>query len=133
MTILSWLKNWQFDWKSSLITALLLPIGVYLVALLRKAIKGWFAYLVEGLLYTIGRSVHSGIAARLSLKRYCRLRLADDSRYMFVPSTQDIKLEVDDAFVPLSLERSGYRDTVYDHSNLHELGNRIRVIGDPGS
>jgi hypothetical protein len=68
------LKHWHFDWASGAFTTFLLPIGIYLATLIRKAIKEWSGYLVDGMLYTVGRVVHKNIAARVSLRRYCRLR-----------------------------------------------------------
>ena len=49
-----------------------------------------------------------------------------------MPSSVDISLDIDTIFVPLALERAG-RQEGYDHGNILEVGNRIRIIGDPGS
>jgi hypothetical protein len=43
-----------------------------------------------------------------------------------------VSLRLDDVFVPLSLEKA-LDQRLYDHTNLLEIGSRIRITGDPGS
>ena len=72
--------------------------------------------------------------ARFALKRYCRLLLSDEhSRYMYIPSRVERKLSVDEAFVPLKLESVSANTGIVTYSQLLNLSNRLRVIGDPGS
>lgn len=127
------LEGWSFDFKSSIITLLIAPLFAYILLILRKYIKEWSNYLLEGLLYWVSRYIKHSFAGALTLKRYCKLKLSDDYRYLYVPSSLDIKLDVDTVFVPLTLEEQITNDCRYDHENILLLGNRIRVVGDPGS
>ena len=126
-------SGWKFDLKSSVITVLVAPVAIYFLAVLRKYVKVWGAYALEGMLYWLSRFFRRSLAGSLTLKRYCRMRLAEENRYLFVPSSLDVKLEVDEAFVTLTLDNQGGKGINYDHRDILAAGNRIRVIGDPGS
>ena len=131
--ITSIFSNWSFDLKSSIITLIIAPAALFAAAILKGYIKRWISYILEGLLYWISRSFKRSLASALTLKRYCRLRLAEDNQFLFVPSSQDFKLEIDKVFVTLSLDQQNGDPKIYNHRNLLDSGNRIRVIGDPGS
>lgn len=129
-----YLSNWSFDFTSSIITILSLAIIVPIVNLLRKNIRNWSLFLFEGLLYKVGKVVKLEIIKKLSLNQYCTLGLSnDESKYLHVPSSLDIKLEVDKVFISLALELQTDKSNSFSHSNIFTVGNRIRVIGDPGS
>lgn len=127
------ISGFNLDLKSCLLTLFVMPVFVYLLLIFRKYVKEWSSYIVEGVLYWITRSIKQSFAGKLSLSRYCKLKVGDDLRYLYVPSSLDIKLDIDKVFVPLTLEEQVTNDTKYDHSNILSVGNRIRVIGDPGS
>lgn len=127
------LQNWSLDIKSVAVTILAIPLIAIFVTIIQKYIKEWGTYLIEGLMFHISKYVRGSLAGRLTLKHYCRLRLEEDNRYLHVPSSLDIKLEVDDAFVTLLLEHQGGQRDLYDHNNILNIGSRIRVLGDPGS
>jgi predicted NACHT family NTPase len=96
-------------------------------------VKLWGSYAFEGLMYWLSRFFKRSLAGALTLKRYCRMRLAEENRYLFIPSSLDVKLEVDEAFVTLTLDHQGGKGVNYDHRDILTVGNRIRVIGDPES
>jgi hypothetical protein len=125
--------GWKFDLKTSTITILVAPVALYFLAVLRKYLKLWGSYALEGVMYWVSRFLKRSLAGALTLKRYCRMRLAEENRYLFVPSSLDVKLEVDEAFVRLTLDRQGGDASNHDHRDILTVGNRIRVIGDPGS
>ena len=127
------LEGWSFDYKTSFLTILITPLIVYVLLILKKYIKDWSGYIIEGLLYWATRIIRHSFAGTLTLRRYCKLKLCDDSRYLYVPSSLDIKLDIDTVFVPLTLEEQVTNDRKYNHANLLSVGNRIRIIGDPGS
>lgn len=52
------------------------------------------------------------------------------TKYLPVPARDDVNLETDSIFVPLTLEQNG---KPYDHSTVLRVGNRLRIVGDPGS
>lgn len=84
-------------------------------------------------MYWVSRFIKHSLAGALTLKRYCRLQLAGQNQYLHVPSSLDIKLDIDRIFIPLTLEHYGGEKGSYNHTDLLTVGNRIRVIGDPGS
>jgi GTPase SAR1 family protein len=59
--------------------------------------------------------------------------LRGQSKTLPVPSKRDVVLDTDSVFVPLRLEEASSAAGRLSHENLLKLGNRIRVIGDPGS
>ena len=82
----------------------------------------------------VGRWVQHSVSSRATLRRYCLLQQSDEQvQYLYVPARQELKLKVVDIFVPLQLEYQGGNPVVYTHADILSLGNRIRVIGDPGS
>jgi hypothetical protein len=125
--------SWHLDIPTLLVTLLALPLTTYFVGILRKHGKIWGAFAIEGTMYWLGRLLIHSMAARFSLSRYCRLQLQKENRYMHVPSRSEVKLEIDRVFVNLTLENQGDGIGNYSHNTLPLAGNRIRVIGDPGS
>jgi hypothetical protein len=126
-------NGWKFDIRSSLVTIIVAPLAIFFLAIIKKYLKVWGAYLLEGLMYWASRAFKRSLAGSLTLKRYCRLRLAEDTRYLFVPSSLDVKLEVDKTFVTLTLDHQGGAAAVVTHRDVLTVGNRVRVVGDPGS
>jgi adenylate kinase family enzyme len=122
----------EFDIASSFWTILALPILGYAFLAFRKFVKRNSAYVIDGVLYAVARVATQRIAARVSLRRYSRLQLAGQTKYLNVPGVADINIPIDDIFIPLILENVGVRE-LYDHRTLFEAGNRIRIIGEPGS
>ena len=126
-------KDWKFDFVSSFITVLLSPLIIYFLKIILGHLKRLISYLVDGLFYLFSRYIMHSIAAAFTLKRYCRLQLSKQNQYVFVPSSSDIKLNIDDVFVTLSLEQYGTSKRNFSHQTVLDAGNRIRVMGDPGS
>lgn len=112
---------------------LIVPILTYLLGILRKHGKAWGGFLFEGACYWGGRYIMHSLTAQFTLRRYCRLELQKENKYLYVPSSTDVKLEIDRVFVNLTLEQQTAQTGSYDQSTLLTAGNRIRVIGDPGS
>ena len=126
-------NGWHFDIPTLIVTLLFVPLATYFLGILRKHGKTWGGFLFEGACYWVGRVVMHSLAARFTLKRYCRLELQKENKYLYVPSSTDVKLEIDRVFVNLTLEQQSTQTESYDQSTLFTAGNRIRVIGDPGS
>jgi hypothetical protein len=127
------LGKWHPDLKTAVITVVLVPVGLLILRTVARLLKLWTAFLLEGALYWISRFVIRSLAARLTLRRYCRLLLKGDNGTLYVPSRSDIKLNVDDIFITLQLERHGAQVQTYTHRDLLTIGNRLRIMGDPGS
>lgn len=125
--------GWTFDFKTAIVTLLLAPVAFHLMGILKTALTHWASYLLEGILYWVQRAANRSLAGTLTLKRYARLRLAGDTRYLLVPSRLNFTLDIDDMFVKLELVQTGGRTGIFDHRNVLTVGNRIHVMGDPGS
>jgi hypothetical protein len=126
------IRNWKFDPLTSGLTLLFAPLGVYLLLAARRFLKEALKYVVDGLVYALNKTIVHRAAASLTLKRYCRLQLAGSTKYLRIPATAEVSIEIDKIFVPLVLENPGV-NAVYNSNSLLQAGNRIRIIGDPGS
>jgi GTPase SAR1 family protein len=133
MNLGNFFSGFRYDIRSAVITIVVAPVVGYLLIILAKYLKFWSKYAIEGVLYWVSRTLKRSIAAAFTLKRYCDLRLAEENKFLYVPSGLDIKLNIDKVFVPLTLEGQGTEKATYTHETLLTVGNRIRVIGDPGS
>lgn len=109
------------------------PTLLFFAVKIRGFIKTTGAHLIEAFLFKLSRLFNQSLARHFSLKHYCRLRLKDDTRELSVPSSTDIKLPIDDVFVRLLLSQHGNTGGEFNHRDILDAGNRIRVIGDPGS
>ena len=123
----------SYHFPTAIITLILAPLGLFLGQIVLKHLKAWGEFIFEGLFYSATKIVKHSVGANFILKRYCRLQLAEQSRYLHVPSAQDVKLEIDKVYVTLSLETQFSEEPTYNHVNLFEVGNRLRIVGDPGS
>lgn len=110
-------------------------LGFIVVKAIRGKLGDWLRRWMEGLLYLPEGWIRVRLARQFTIKRYCRLRLGDDKfRLLSVPAANsEIKLDVDRAFVPLRLEHGSGEKKWLDHVSLLGIGQRIRIIGDPGS
>jgi len=123
----------HYDWGTGIVTAVALPMLVTIGLIIRRFSKTVITYLGEGAIFTISRVIFRRLSASLTLARDAKLALAGTSNVLHIPSsTSDMSLRLDDVFVPLSLEKS-LDQRLYDHTNLLEVGRRIRITGDPGS
>lgn len=95
--------RWKFDPTTAFITIVIAPLAIVVLRALARHTKIWVTYLVEGGLYWVSRLVLHSMAARLTLRKYCSLILAEKNRYLHVPSRQEIKLAIDSIFVTLQL------------------------------
>src|SRR5271154_2567077 len=91
----------------SLLTIIIVPLLLYIFAIIKKPLFNGVRYIVLGLIYHISAFLSTAAAASLSLRRYARLQLSGSSRYLFIPAARDVHLEIDKIFVPLILERAG--------------------------
>jgi hypothetical protein len=117
---------------TALALSICFSLAVYLFALVRKQIKERIKFLVLGIWYHFSAFFTKTAAGRLSLRRYAAIQLAGVSRTLHVPGVREISLEIDEIYVPLMLEVSGSQNR-YNHINLLSAGNRLQIIGDPGS
>src|SRR5947199_2622732 len=126
------LLGW-FDPKSALVTVIVAPFLLYLAKIFLAHLKKGGAYILEGFLYWISRLLKHSLAGSLTLRRYCRIQLAGQSQYLYVPSSRDVKLPIDRVFVTLSLDFQGGAKESYTQAELTQIGNRLIIAGDPGS
>jgi hypothetical protein len=117
----------------AVIEGAVLSLFVYALAIVRRSLRNGIEYVVQGALFFVSPRLAEPLVARLSLRRYARLRLAGTSQYLVVPSATDVQLKIDRVFVPLTLEQATGLAEEVTHADLLAAGDRIRVIGDPGS
>ena len=86
--ILRYLRGIHLDPLSVLVTLLVLPLIYAFLRIIRNYLKSWGAYLLQGALYWLSRSVIHSLAGRLTLRRYCDLQLQKENKYLYVPSRQ---------------------------------------------
>lgn len=130
---MEFLKSWKPDLVSVLVTALVAPLGYYLLKIVLRHLKHWFGYLLEGGLYWATRTIKHSLAGSLTMKRYCRLQLSGGNQYLHVPSRHDVQVEIDKVYVTLTLENQGAEQGSFSHQDILSAGNRLRIMGDPGS
>ena len=131
--VADFLAHWQPDLPSIVFTLVAMPVALFLGRILLNQAKQITRYLIEGLIYFTARSIRHSIAANMSLTKYCRSRLQGEERNLYVPSTIDITLDIDNVFIPLTLSSPGQESLTYTQETLLSVGNRIIVAGDPGS
>jgi len=121
-----------FDVRSALVTLVVAPILLYMLKTLVAYCKKWAGFVADGLLTLCSRYIMHSLTARLTLKRYCHLQMAGQSKFLHVPSASDVKVDIDKAFVPLALEKSA-GEPIYTQRSMLTVDSRIRIVGDPGS
>jgi hypothetical protein len=127
-------KKIDFDLKTFIYTLLLIPMFLVIKRIVIKYVKDWTEYLVDGLMYFLSRYIKQSLAASLSMRRYCKLQLGNESiKYLYIPSTLDINLDIDKIFVNLTISYIDEEECEFNHTDFLKIGNRIKVMGDPGS
>jgi hypothetical protein len=124
---------WHFDPLTAILTVLIIPLGIHALRIALRYLKRLVAYLVDGLLYLFGRYIVHSFSATISLRKYCKLQLGTQSKHLFVPSTREVKLDLDRMFVTLFMDIPGSETNECSHDQMLTIANRMRVIGDPGS
>jgi hypothetical protein len=125
-------ETWHFDFYSSVVTAIIVPMFLLIIGILKQHILQATKFFVNGVMYFLAARFTKAAAARFTLRAYCRIQLAGQSRYLHVPSHKNVALEIDKVFVPLTLEKSGSREAA-NHRSVASSGNRVQIVGDPGS
>lgn len=127
------IKSWKPDLMSVFLTAVIVPLGYFLIRILLRHFKHWSGFLLEGMLYWLTRIIRHSMASALTMKRYCRLQLSGGNQYLHVPSRGDVKVQIDKVYVTLTLENPGSDRDSFSHQDILTAGNRLRIMGDPGS
>jgi NACHT domain len=88
--------------------------------------------LINGIFWILERLLTRSISAQLSMRRYCANQLSNESgRFLQVPGSRSAALDVDEVFVPLTLEL-GRRNKTFTSANVLDAGSRLVIVGDPG-
>jgi hypothetical protein len=103
MNIRTLLSLWQYDPISSLLTVIVIPILIYIAAIVKRPLFAGIKYITLGVLYAVSASLSKAAAASLSLRRYVSIQLSGSNRHLYVPALKDVHLGVDTIFVPLTL------------------------------
>jgi hypothetical protein len=123
-----------FDWKSSALTVLVLPVAYFILRKGREFTKRNAEAVVNAVFWFGDRFIAESISTRMSLKRYCRVQLdKENTKYLPVPGSRGVALQTDSVYIPLQLE-SAERGRVASVDELWKSNvKRARIIGDPGS
>jgi len=124
----------DFDLRTAIYTLLLAPIAYFLLRRLASFLRSILQRILNAAIWVLERKINRSLSIRTSLRQYCKTQLnANATKYLQVPGKASVALETDRIFVPLTLEFGGAQAGIYSHSNLTDAGNRVRVVGDPGS
>jgi hypothetical protein len=124
----------SLDLPTAIGTLIAAPIVYYMLRKLGKWLLQVVRFSFEGVLWFVGRFAFQQLAARLSMRRYCRAQLgAPATSSLPVPGASSIALDTDQVFVPLALGLGARNSEPYTNANVLSAGNRLLVVGDPGS
>ena len=122
------------EWRVELITFIVSPVVLYAIYKLGRTVKTVFRFAFDWLLWQFTRYTIKSLASRFSMRHYCRNQLAsNNTRFLQVPGSRDLPLDVDDVFVPLTIEYGNHPAESYKNLELLDESNRLVVVGDPGS
>jgi hypothetical protein len=130
---ISWHDAHWLNWRYALVDMGLLALFWYLLRRLRRFVVRHGTKIINGAFWAADRVATRSISAQLSMRRYCHVQLEDEAgRSVQVPGRKGETLDVDEVFVPLTLELGG-QDKNFSSSDILEVGNRLIIAGDPGS
>ena len=122
------------EWRIELITFIISPIVLYAIYRIGRTAKSVFQFAFDWALWQFTRHTIKSLASRFGMRHYCRNQLAsDNARFLQVPGRRGVPLDVDQVFVPLTIEYGNHTPESYKNLELLEEGNRLVVVGDPGS
>jgi hypothetical protein len=122
------------EWRTELVTFIVSPIIFYIIYKTGRTLKKIVKFAFDWLLWAFAKRTMKVLAARLSMRHYCKSQLnSDANKFLAVPGHRNVPLSVDEMFVPLTIEYGDRKQTQYASLELLEKGNRIIVVGDPGS
>ena len=122
------------EWRIELVTFIISPIILYAIYKTGAAAKRVFRFAFDWLLWQFTRHTIKSLAARFSMRHYCRNQLAsDNTKFLQVPGSRGLPLDVDQVFVPLTIEYGNHPPESYKNLELLDESNRLIVVGDPGS
>jgi hypothetical protein len=124
----------DFDWKSSLVTLVILIPAFYLgpkfVRFLIQHVQQ-MDHLAIGVLKAIAGE---SFVANAVFRRYCRLQLDKEAtKFLPVPGSRDVVLKTDDVYIPLRLENAQRTVAATVNDIWKSDIARVRIVGDPGS
>jgi NACHT domain-containing protein len=122
------------EWRFELVAFLISPIIFYAIHKAGRAAKEVFRFAYDWLLWQFSRHTIKSLATRFSMRHYCRNQLSSDStKFLQVPGSRGLPLNVDQVFVPLTIEYGSHPPESYKNLELLNESNRLAVVGDPGS
>ncbi|WP_316844480.1 NACHT domain-containing protein [Pedobacter psychrodurus] len=132
--IIPYLKGFNLDIKSVLLTLIALPLLMVIRRVVIRYVKEWGEYTIDGVMYLLSRYIKQSVASSLSLRRYCKLQLGNDSiKYLHIPSSRDLTVDIDKFFVNLTISHRDENENEFNQYDFLTIGNRVKVMGDPGS
>lgn len=116
----------------TLATGVLALLAAYVRRLsTQERLPPWARYIRDAIIFRIARTFYREMTYRFTLRQYARLRLQDERLgQLLAPGKEATILKVDDAYIPLYLDRSGEQIL---NEEILTIGPRILISGDPGS
>jgi hypothetical protein len=128
------MKNVLAEWRLEAVTFIISPIIFLIIYRVGRTLKEVVKFAFDWLLWIFAKHAMKALAARLSMRRYCRIQLKSDSnKFLSVPGHRNVPLSIDEVFVPLTAEYGDQIAVAYNSLDILDKGNRIIVVGDPGS
>jgi NACHT domain len=119
----------------SIVWFLIGPAVIAVAAAIRMTLKKLGLEFSDAALWLFTRRMRQFVAATVNLRRYAKLALAAPATSTLqVPGLRDTTiLKTDEVFVNLRLDSTLHRNETFTNDSILSAGNRIRVVGDPGS
>src|SRR6266704_600798 len=129
------LRSFRPDPLTATMTVVIVPLMYLFLRKVAARTGRMLSYALDWLLWIISHSFIHSLSGIITLRRYCRSQLKGTAtKYLQVPgAASDTSLETDKIYVPLTLEFGGRQAGSYSHHNLYDVGNRLQILGDPGS
>ena len=111
------------------------PAILAVAAAIRMTLKKLGLEFSDAALWLFTRRMRQFVAATVNLRRYAKLALAaPTTSTLQVPGLYDTTvLKTDEVFVNLRLDSTLHQNETFTNDSILSAGNRIRVVGDPGS
>jgi GTPase SAR1 family protein len=127
----------MFAWSvGSLAVGVLGSVLAWAIRRYRKSVgrdlQSFTAYVYGSIRLSVGRRFSPLLASQFGIRQYANRVLAVFPRYLAIPSIHQFKLEMERAYIRLSLSSSPHRK-LQDTSLLAHQPGSILIFGEPGS
>lgn len=100
---LDWIPLFE-DAPRVLLIAAITYVWLATIRHLRPLLNRWLDYLITPILRSLGTPLSTWLATVSTIKLYCERSLAGSTKYVVVPGLRDLRLDIDNIFVPLTIQ-----------------------------